>query len=183
MAEGEQQWAIIPFCRCRAPLILGPRWHWGMAAYRMARGQSESTKYFLFSAPNEVTLEQLMFVIKMRWRIEWNFQEIKLEFGLPHFKARLAGLSSLSRPVCRGLRLSYCPALQPWWLRKITLDQNLSLPGDYIPRGSQTSTTAWAKLYPSLWFLIALVSPARFSDVLAAMGESRYVNDTVILDT
>jgi hypothetical protein len=34
------------------------------------------------------TLEQLMFVTKMRWRIERDYQDLKQEFGLGHYEGR-----------------------------------------------------------------------------------------------
>ena len=50
--------------------------------------ESEPTKYFLSTAPMEATLEQLVFVTKMRWRIERDYQDLKQEFGLGHFEGR-----------------------------------------------------------------------------------------------
>jgi hypothetical protein len=43
---------------------------------------------FLCTAPSEATLEQLVFVTKMRWRIERDYQELKQEFGLTHYEGR-----------------------------------------------------------------------------------------------
>lgn len=34
------------------------------------------------------TLEQLVFVTKMRWRIERDYQDLKQDFGLGHFEGR-----------------------------------------------------------------------------------------------
>ena len=45
-------------------------------------------KYFLTTAPEEATLEQLVFVTKMRWRIERDYQDLKQEFGLGHDEGR-----------------------------------------------------------------------------------------------
>lgn len=47
-------------------------------------GDAEPLKYFLSTAPSDATLEQLVFVTKMRWRIERDYQELKQEFGLEH---------------------------------------------------------------------------------------------------
>jgi SRSO17 transposase len=50
--------------------------------------EAEPVKYFLSTAPSEATLEQLVFVTKMRWRIERDYQELKQEFGLAHYEGR-----------------------------------------------------------------------------------------------
>ena len=51
-------------------------------------GDEEPLKYFLSTAPVDATLEQLVFVTKMRWRIERDYQELKQEFGLGHYEGR-----------------------------------------------------------------------------------------------
>ena len=51
-------------------------------------GASEPLKYFLSTAPQEAEMEQLVYVTKMRWRIERDYQELKQEFGLGHYEGR-----------------------------------------------------------------------------------------------
>ena len=51
-------------------------------------GEAEPTKYFLSTGPIDATPEQLVFVTKMRWRIERDYQELKQEFGLSHYEGR-----------------------------------------------------------------------------------------------
>lgn len=51
-------------------------------------GEAEPTKYFLSTAPTEATLEQLVFITKMRWRIERDYRELKQELGLSHYEGR-----------------------------------------------------------------------------------------------
>jgi SRSO17 transposase len=51
-------------------------------------GEAEPLKYFLSTAPADATIEQLVFVTKMRWRIERDYQELKQEFGLSHYEGR-----------------------------------------------------------------------------------------------
>ena len=51
-------------------------------------GDKEPAKYFLSTAPEYATLEQLVFVTKMRWRIERDYQDLKQDFGLVHFEGR-----------------------------------------------------------------------------------------------
>jgi SRSO17 transposase len=51
-------------------------------------GDSEPLKYFLSMATEQATPEQLVFVTKMRWRIERDYQDLKQEFGLGHYEGR-----------------------------------------------------------------------------------------------
>jgi hypothetical protein len=51
-------------------------------------GDTEPLKCFLTTAPEEATLEQLVVVTKMRWRIERDYQDLKQEFGLGHYEGR-----------------------------------------------------------------------------------------------
>ena len=48
-------------------------------------GEPEPTKYFLSTAPTWATLEQLVFVTKMRWSVERDYQDLKQDFGLSHY--------------------------------------------------------------------------------------------------
>jgi len=51
-------------------------------------GDKEPVKYFLSTAPEYASLEQLVFVAKMRWRIERDYQDLKQDFGLSHYEGR-----------------------------------------------------------------------------------------------
>ena len=51
-------------------------------------GEAEPLKYFLSTGPAAATLEELVFVTKMRWRIERDYQELKQEVGLGHYEGR-----------------------------------------------------------------------------------------------
>ena len=52
------------------------------------KGEPEPTKYFLSTLPAETTRKELVNVVKMRWRIERDYQELKQEFGLDNFEGR-----------------------------------------------------------------------------------------------
>ena len=52
-------------------------------------GDAEPAKYFLLTAPEDATLEQMVFVAKMRWRIERDHQDLKPDFGLGHYEGRV----------------------------------------------------------------------------------------------
>lgn len=51
-------------------------------------GDAEPLKYWLSTLPPETTLERMVHVAKMRWRIERDYQDLKQEFGLGHFEGR-----------------------------------------------------------------------------------------------
>jgi SRSO17 transposase len=51
-------------------------------------GEAEPAKYFLTTAPEEATREHMVFVTKMRWRIERDYQDLKQDFGLGPYEGR-----------------------------------------------------------------------------------------------
>ena len=51
-------------------------------------GEAEPTKYWLSTLPEDTPLEVLVDTIKMRWRIERDYEELKSELGLAHFEGR-----------------------------------------------------------------------------------------------
>lgn len=52
------------------------------------KGEAHPTKYFLCTLPEEVSFEPLVDTIKMRWRIERDYLELKQELGLGHYEGR-----------------------------------------------------------------------------------------------
>lgn len=52
------------------------------------RGEPEPTKYWLSTVPEHVTLEELVRLAKIRWRIERDYEELKSELGLDHYEGR-----------------------------------------------------------------------------------------------
>jgi SRSO17 transposase len=52
------------------------------------RGECEPTKYWLSTANETVSLQDLVALAKIRWRIERDFQELKDEIGLDHYEGR-----------------------------------------------------------------------------------------------
>jgi hypothetical protein len=51
-------------------------------------GKQVSTKYWLSTLPQDMTLARLVELAKLRWRIERDCQELKQEVGLGHFEGR-----------------------------------------------------------------------------------------------
>jgi SRSO17 transposase len=52
------------------------------------RGEPEPTKYWLSSIPETISIEDLVRLAKIRWRIERDYQELKDELGLDHYEGR-----------------------------------------------------------------------------------------------
>jgi SRSO17 transposase len=51
-------------------------------------GEREPTKYWFSNVPANVTLDDLVRLVKIRWRIERDYQELKDELGLGHYEGR-----------------------------------------------------------------------------------------------
>lgn len=52
------------------------------------KGEAEPTKYSLVSLPHLTSLEELVRLIKLRWRVERDYQELKDEIGIDHYEGR-----------------------------------------------------------------------------------------------
>jgi len=51
-------------------------------------GEKEPTKYWLSTLPEDATIEELVRLAKLRWRIERDYEELKDEIGLDHYEGR-----------------------------------------------------------------------------------------------
>ena len=51
-------------------------------------GEKEPTKYFLCDLPETYTLRRLVRIVKGRWKIEQDYQQLKEELGLDHYEGR-----------------------------------------------------------------------------------------------
>ncbi len=50
--------------------------------------ETEPTKYWLTTLPPSIAFKELIRLIKLCWRIERDYQELKQELGLGHCKGR-----------------------------------------------------------------------------------------------
>lgn len=51
-------------------------------------GEKEPTKYFLSTLPKRTPVKRLVETVKIRWRIEHDYEELKQELGLRHYEGR-----------------------------------------------------------------------------------------------
>jgi SRSO17 transposase len=51
-------------------------------------GETQPTKYWLSTLPEDMALKDLVDIIKLRWRIERDYEELKSELGLAQFEGR-----------------------------------------------------------------------------------------------
>jgi SRSO17 transposase len=112
-------------------------------------GDLEPLKYFMSTAPEQATIEQLVFVTKMRWRIERDYQELKQEFGLGHYEGRgwtgfhhhaTLTIAAYGFLVAERLRTGQA-------VKKNTVARQVpALSDDYVPRGSPSGSTAYIGL-------------------------------------
>ena len=104
-------------------------------------GESEPAKYFLTTAPEEATLEQMVFVTKVRWRIERALQDLKQEFGLDHYEGRgwrgFHHHATLSIAAYGFLMAERLKAGSSARVKKNFVQRQVpAVPKDYISRGS-----------------------------------------------
>jgi SRSO17 transposase len=52
------------------------------------KGEAEPIHYFLSTLPEDLCLKDMVGVVKMRWRIERDYLELKQELGLGHYEGR-----------------------------------------------------------------------------------------------
>jgi SRSO17 transposase len=103
-------------------------------------GEKEPSRYWLSTLPEDVALEDLVRLAKIRWRIERDFQELKDELGLDHYEGRgwrgfhhhgALCIAAYAFLVAERARLSP-PA-------PVAFLFPARLPQDFRPRGSQAS--------------------------------------------
>ena len=106
------------------------------------------TKYILSTLPEDTPLERLVAVSKMRWRIEWDYRELKQELGLGHYEGRSwrglhhhATLCIAAYGFLLWQRLRHGDKKNP-----TALGQAPALPESYRPRGATTQPAARRRL-------------------------------------
>ena len=103
--------------------------------------EKEPSRYWLSTLPEEVKLEELVRLAKIRWRIERDFQELKDELGLDHMKAEAGGAFTIMVLYVLPPMLSLSPSALGFDdpPAPVAFLVPARLPQDFQPRGSQAS--------------------------------------------
>jgi len=112
-------------------------------------GETEPTKYWLSTLPESCAFKELVRLIKLRWRIERDYQELKQELGLGHYEGRNwrgfhhhASLSIAAYGFLMRARLKSRPKKNSAIRPSESLLRLPPRPKDFIPRGSPRATRA-----------------------------------------
>ena len=91
--EGTKGWLESRFYACRVQPSHG--FHEGEPPHKEVwllvewpPGEKQPTKYFLCDLPAHYTLRRLVRIVKSRWQIEQDYQQLKEELGLDHYEGR-----------------------------------------------------------------------------------------------
>ena len=106
--------------------------------------ESEPSKYFLSTLPEDTALQDLVSVAHQRWRIERDYQDLKQDFGLGHYEGRgwrgfhhHASLSIAAYAFLMAERLIAGKSGKPGNGKKnLIASQMPAIPENYIARGS-----------------------------------------------
>jgi SRSO17 transposase len=113
-------------------------------------GESEPTKYWLSTLPDNITFPRLVDLAKLRWRIERDYQDLKQELGLGHFEGRGWRGFHHHATLCiaaYGFLISERETIPPSGLGRPRPFSPPAVSDDYQPRGSAAaSRTAHPKL-------------------------------------
>jgi SRSO17 transposase len=103
------------------------------------RGESEPTKYWLSTLPEDISLHRLVYFAKLRWRIERDYRELKQEVGLGHFEGRGWRGFHHHATLCiaaYGFLISERGTLPPSASRSHPILSQPAIPPSYRPRGA-----------------------------------------------
>ena len=110
--------------------------HWLLVEW--PEGEDEPTKYWLSNLPAETPIERLVYLAKLRWLIERDYQELKQELGLGHYEGRgwpgfhhHAALCIAAYGFLVAEKAAIPPSAETAWLVRAP-----ELPAGHRPRGS-----------------------------------------------
>ena len=103
------------------------------------KGENEPTKYWLSTLPADITFQRLVYVAKLRWRIERDYLELKQEVGLGHFEGRGWRGFHHHATLCiaaYGFLISEREAIPPSATGATAIFPQSVIPTGYRPRGA-----------------------------------------------
>ena len=108
-------------------------------------GEREPTKYWLASLPEDIAMDRLVDLAKLRWRIERDYQDLKQELGLGHYEGRGWRGFHHHASLCiaaYGFLVAERDTSPPSGSSAAAQGPALALPDGYRPRGSAASARA-----------------------------------------
>ena len=127
-----------------------PRQEWLLVEW--PQGEKAPTKYWLSNLSKSISMTKLVDTVKMRWRIERDYQELKQEFGLSHYEGRgwrgfhhHATLTIAAYAFLVAERLIDPSSKKNTVFRKVP-----ALPKGFRPRGATASQSPRARLDPDV---------------------------------
>ncbi len=108
-------------------------------------GEAEPTKYWLANLPEDTSIERLVHLAKLRWRIERDYRELKQELGLGHYEGRGWRGFHHHAALCiaaYGFLLMERIAIPPSGPRNSPLLEEPALPEGFRPRSGADPTRA-----------------------------------------
>ena len=107
------------------------------------QGETEPTKYWFATLPEDVAFDHLVDITKLRWRIERDYQELKQELGFGDYEGRGWRGFHHHATLCiaaYGFLIAERGALPPSGPTPATLWSGSGLPDSYRPRGAADPT-------------------------------------------
>jgi SRSO17 transposase len=102
-------------------------------------GEKEPTKYWLATLSKDISFSRMVYLAKLRWRIERDYHDLKQEVGLGHFEGRGWRGFHHHATLCiaaYGFLISERQTIPPSATRSATLFSQPAVPSSYKPRGS-----------------------------------------------
>jgi SRSO17 transposase len=141
--EGSADWLSSRFARVRVkvghnkliPEKLQAEW----LLIEWPKGEAAPTKYWLSTLPEDISLQRLVDLAKLRWRVERDYQELKQEVGLGHYEGRGWRGFHHHATMCiaaYGFLIAEQATIPPSGPRCAAPFKAPRLPDDYRPRGS-----------------------------------------------
>jgi SRSO17 transposase len=105
--------------------------------------EDQPTKYWFSTLPVEIAFAQMVDIVKLRWRIERDYQELKQEVGLGHYEGRSWRGFHHHATLCiaaYGFLISERETFPPSRLATTAKLKKLAVPNNHRPRGSAPSS-------------------------------------------
>lgn len=156
-----------------------PKQEWLLVEW--PQGEKAPTKYWLSNLPKSISMTKLVDTVKMRWRIERDYQELKQEFGLSHYEGRgwrgfhhHASLTIAAYGFLVAERLIDPSSKKNTAFRKVP-----ALPKGFRPRGATAGQSPRARLDPDVT-LGHRTRPRRASASLPVLRKKQSMNISLL---